>query len=195
MADRSVIASLQAQMDSIVKGDNEIRVQSKSIERDKTRQDCDCLTDSEAAFKKIVALVNVSDRSERSLRERLAQAGFSESAIEPAIERAKDYAFIDDIRFAEILIRSRVSQGKGSAGIARELSEHGIDVDTVPGWPYEYPFEHDEELARAIDVLERKPPRSKNLRDGAYRRLVQRGYPSSIASSAARIWSEGAVRS
>ena len=39
------------------------------------------------------------------------------------------------------------------------------------------------ELARALAVLDRRPPRAKNLRDAAYRRLVQKGYGSSVASS------------
>ena len=46
------------------------------------------------------------------------------------------------------------------------------------------------ELARALAVLDRRPPRAKNLRDAAYRRLVQKGYGSSVASSAARRWCE-----
>ena len=148
------------------------------------------LTDPEAALKKIVALVNVSDRSELSIRERLKRDGFQEEAIEPAVQRALDYGFIDDARFADVLIRSRVSQGRGSAGIQRELSENGIDPDAIPGWPYEYPVSHEEEVERALGMLSRKPPRTTNMREGAYRRLMQKGYSSSVASTAARLWCE-----
>ena len=143
------------------------------------------------ALNKVIELVNVSDRSERAVRERLAKHGFGPAAIDEAVERSKEYGFIDDLRYADVLIRSRVSQGKGSAGIERELIENGIDPNDVPGWPYEFDIDHDQELDRAIAFLERKPPRSKNPREGAFRKLVQRGFPVSVASSAARIWSVG----
>ncbi len=142
------------------------------------------------AFKKVIALVNVSDRSERSLRQRLERDGFSEAAVDSAIARALDYGFIDDARFASVLIRSRLSQGKGVEGIRRELSTHGIDLDDVPGWPYEFEADDEDETQRALAYLEKHPTRSKNKRDGAYRKLMQRGFSSSVASSVARVWSE-----
>ncbi len=213
MADKSVIASLQAQIDSITAADacqsrdsREARVSDEkrivgaapvppSAQGGMSQpQDDSRFSDPEAALKKIVALVNVSDRSERTIRERLGQAGFDQAAIDEAVERAKEYSFIDDMRFSEVLVRSRISQGKGSAGIVRELAEHGINADSVPGWPYEFPLDYDQELDRALGLLARKPPRSKNLREGAYRRLMQKGYPSSVASSAARIWTERVER-
>lgn len=140
------------------------------------------------AFKKIITLLNASDKSERMIRMRLAQQDFDESAIESAIERAKECGFIDDIRYGEVLVRSRVSQGKGSAGIERELYENGIEPYEIPGYPEEFGIDPDSEFERALDLLERKPPRSKNARDAAYRKLVQKGFPTSLASSVARVW-------
>ena len=146
--------------------------------------------DASQALKKIVDLVNVSDRSELSVRERLSQCGFEEAAIEEAVSRAKDYGFIDDMRFAEVLIRSRIAQCKGSAGIERELAKNGIDPSSIEGWPYEYEVDDEVELDQALSFLDRKPPKSKNLREGAFRKLVQRGFPISVASTAARMWTE-----
>ncbi|MRZ30570.1 regulatory protein RecX, partial [Paeniclostridium sordellii] len=45
-----------------------------------------------------------------------------------------------------------------------------------------------------LALLDRKPPRAKNKRDAAYRRLAQKGFGASVASTAARIWSEGKER-
>ena len=106
------------------------------------------------------------------------------------MSRAKDYGFIDDKRFAEVLIRSRIAQCKGSAGIERELAKNGIDPSSIEGWPYAYEVDDEVELDRALSFLDRKPPKSKNLREGAFRKLVQRGFPISVASTAARIWTE-----
>lgn len=143
------------------------------------------------AFKKIVALVNVSDRSEQAIRERLTNEGFDELAIDQAVDRAKTYSIIDDAHFAEVLVRSRLSQGRGLSGIKRELKQHNIDVERLAFWQEGICDDSQEgELDRAIEALNKKPPRTKHLREGAYRYLVRRGYASSIASSAARIWAE-----
>ena len=145
---------------------------------------------SEKAFKKVVAILNAGDKSEKALRKRLRDTGFSDDEIEQAITRALDYGFIDDMRFADVLVRSRISQGKGCAGIERELRENDIDPAMVPGWPFEFGIDDDSETSRALDLLRRKPPRAKNLRDAAFRKLVQKGFSVSIASTAARAWFE-----
>ena len=143
---------------------------------------------SDDAFRKIVALVNASDKSERAIRDRLERSGFSQDAIESAIVRAKEIRYIDDIRYGEVLVRSRFSQGKGSAGIERELLENDIDPYDIPGYPEEFGINPDSEYERALALLERKPPHAKNAREAAYRKLVQKGYSSSVASTAARRW-------
>ena len=148
------------------------------------------LSDADDAFSKIVALVNASDKSEKAIRDRLVRSGFSEAAIEESVERAKSYGFIDDLRYAEVLIRSRLNQGKGMRGIERELSLQLIDIEQVPGWPHEFASDEETELKRALAFLDKKPPRSKNLREGAYRKLVAKGFSSAVASRAARQWSE-----
>ena len=146
--------------------------------------------DKKDALKKIVALVNVSERSEHAVRERLARDGYTAEEIEHAVARALEYGFIDDMRFASILIRSRLVQGKGSAGIRRELAGHGIELDDVPGWPYDFEVDEEDEESRAFAYLQSHPTRSKNKRDGAYRKLVQRGFSSSVAARVARQWAE-----
>lgn len=146
------------------------------------------------AFDKIVALVNASEKSEQSLRERLQRAGFEDSIIEEALGKARDYRIVDDDRFAALLIRSRLNQGRGSIGIERDLKKNGIDPESLEGWPDAFGIDYDEEVRIAIEFLERKPPRSKNLREGAYRRAMQRGFPSSVASTAARLWYESLAK-
>ena len=142
-----------------------------------------------AAFNKVVKLVSQRDHAAEEIRRKLARANVDSKAAERAIERAVSCGVIDDIRFAGSFIRSKASQGKGRDGIVRSLRDLGISVDDVPGWPDEF-FDEDAEIVRAIDVLRRNPPRSASRRDGAYRKLVSRGFSASVASSAARRWSE-----
>lgn len=180
MRNEDVIADLRKKIASISDDAPIEKPAAEAIETD----------ESERAFKKLMDLVNISDRSEKAMRERLKKDGFEDLDIDVAIDRALSYGFIDDMRFADVLIRSRISQGKGSAGIERELAGHDIDINDVPGWPNEYEIDSEIELDRALSFLDRKPPRSKNQREGAFRKLVQRGFSTSVASSAARIWSE-----
>lgn len=180
MADASVIALLKDEILAIEAGQRESGVRQSENRNDSVK----------GAFEKIVALVNVSDRSERALRDRLARDGFPEGEIDDAVERAIRCGIIDDLRYADVLIRSRINQGKGSVGIERELREQGIEVDRLEGWPFNYGVNDESERHRALDYLKSHPSRSKNKREGAYRKLVQRGYSTSIAASVARIWAE-----
>ncbi len=149
---------------------------------------------ADSAFKKIVELVNLQERSSNQLRVKLQKASYSQEQIEEAIDRAQSCGIVDDMRYAQILIRSRISQSCGSVGIEKELRNEHIDIDDVPGWPYDFPVSYDEELERALGLLERKPTHSKNLRDGAFRKLMGKGYGSNVAAQAARMWVEDVTR-
>lgn len=142
-------------------------------------------------YKKIQRLANVRERSTKGLRDRLTREGFDSDAIEHALERACSFSIVNDMRYAEVLVRSRLSAGKGRRGIEAELRALDIDPDTVEGW-HEEPTDKSE-VNRAIAVLTKKPPTAKNKRDAAYRRLVSKGYSSSVAQTAARIWSESVL--
>ena len=146
--------------------------------------------DHDAAMRKIERLCSLREQASAALRERLVRDGFSEKVAEEAVGRAVECGLVDDARFADVLVRCRLAAGKGCAGIARELASHGIDPAHVESYLDAAEAGGDAELSRALDLLERKPPRAKNAREAAYRRLVGKGFSSSIASSAARTWWE-----
>ena len=152
---------------------------------DETAADGGEAAESERAFRKIERLALVREQASASLRTRLARDGFSERASSAAVDRAVACGLVDDARYAEVLVRSRVSQGRGAQGIAAELEGLGIDIAVVPGWPDEFPVDHDSEVERALALLDRKPPRAKNKRDAAYRRLAQKGFGASVSCAAA----------
>ena len=147
--------------------------------------------DESAAFRKIERLLNVRDRSIFEIKERLSRDGFEEETIAVAIERAKRCRFLDDRRFADMFIRSRLRAGKGMAGIVRDLKRHHIDPETLlDDFPNSYEQEFPDQLESALCLLKRKPPHAKNLLNAAYSKLIRSGYSSSIASQAARQWLE-----
>ncbi|MEG0027306.1 MAG: regulatory protein RecX [Raoultibacter sp.] len=142
------------------------------------------------AFQKIERLCSVREQSSKALRERLIREGFDECATNEAITRALSCGLLDDGRFADVLIRTRLSAGKGLMGIEAELVRFDIDPESVSGWPSDYGISPETEIDRALLLLQRKPPHTKNMRDAAYRKLVGKGYASSVASTAARLWFE-----
>ena len=108
------------------------------------------------------------------------------------------------------------AQGCGRKGIEDELDRAGIAASDIPGWPEEFfsvddfdPFRvnanaedgvvgcsfgsesgDEQEIERALALLRRKPPRSKNIQASAYRKLVTKGYSTSVASAATRRFME-----
>ena len=142
--------------------------------------------DSHAAFKKIERLVKVRDRSVYEVTQRLRKDNYEQEAITSAVDKALR---LDDVRFADVLIRSRLRAGKGLSGIVAELKRNGInpekDLDNFPdAYLRLFPSQKDS----AIALLCKKPPRAKNKLQAAYAKLIRSGYPSSLASEAAREW-------
>lgn len=150
--------------------------------------------EEQKAFRKIERLASMREHASVALRKRLLRDGYSEHATACAVERAVACGLIDDKRYADVLVRSRLSQGRGLRGIATELADLDIDAQEVEAYQEaQNSFDDQDEVQRALALLERKPPRSKNAREGAYRRLINKGYSSNVAASAARQWSERMV--
>ena len=89
--------------------------------------------EEEKAFSRISRLVASRERCACELEKRLVQDGFSERDAQSAIARAVSCGMVDDLRYADILVRSRVSQGRGRAGIEEELNRCGIDPRRLAG--------------------------------------------------------------
>ena len=172
--------------------------------------------DETKAFEKVTRLACARERGSRELVDRLVRDGFSREVAKLAVQRALDCGLIDDTRYGAVLIRTRVSQGRGRKGIEDELERAGIAASDIPGWPEEFfsvddfdPFRvnanaedgvvgcsfgsessDEQEIERALALLRRKPPRSKNIQASAYRKLVTKGYSTSVASAATRRFME-----
>ncbi|MBQ6394824.1 MAG: regulatory protein RecX, partial [Atopobiaceae bacterium] len=105
------------------------------------------------------------------------------------INRAESAHLIDDARFADIFIRSKVLSGWGSARIVRELKLKGIEASSVPGWPYEYLSE--DEYDRALEIARTRRDSLRRSYEKLARYLSSRGFSASVCSRvASRVVSE-----
>lgn len=146
---------------------------------------------AERAFQKILRLAAAREQSTVRLRARLARDGYADDVACEAIARAVRVHAVDDRRYAEALVRMRVASGKGVEGVIPEIEGLGIDPETLEAL-VEYRADGEEaDVDRALALLERRPPRAKNQRDAAFRKLVQQGFGTATAATAARRWAEG----
>ena len=150
----------------------------REIESSSVYEETSLAEEEAKAFKKILKLASIREQAGKKLHERLIKDGFSEQAVS------------NDERYAEAFMRTQLAQGKGRRGVERALEQLDIDSPSEEAWQLAYEQFGDDEFERAMALLRRKPPRSKNLREGAYRKLVQKGYSADVAASAARRWSE-----
>ncbi len=146
------------------------------------------------AHAKVERLLVVRDRSTHEIRKRLAQENYPEDIIEALVTRCIECGLLDDIRFAETLIRSRLRVGKGIIGITHDLRSYGIDERAIPGYPDRFLADAPDQFETAKQLLESHPPTAKNKRQAAYAKLVRKGFSSDIAQRASRVWCEAYER-
>ena len=145
---------------------------------------------ADEAFRKILRWVSVRERSSAYVRDRLAKDDFPAEAVEEALARAVRMHAVDDRRYGDALIRMKLAAGKGLRAAEAEIAELGIDPASLDAWQEHAERGRDAEVERALAVLRRRPPRAKQARKAAFRKLVGQGYATDVASTAARRWSE-----
>lgn len=130
-------------------------------------------------------LVRRRDYAERELAQKLSRDGYAPATIQELVDRARECGLIDDARFSEAFIRSKVLAGWGSVKISRELDRRGISVDEVEGWPDEF-FSEQDELERALALCRRRRLTGKNDYQKLVRFLCGRGFGMSLSCDVAR---------
>ena len=137
------------------------------------------------AFERVVALASHRDFSRLEADGRLRLDGYPEACRSAALDRAVRSGIIDDRRFAETFVRSKLDCGWGVRRISRELERRGVDptgidelnarVDDVEG-----------ERERAYEIAAGRHLPERNAYPKTVRFLVGRGFSPSIAGDVAR---------
>lgn len=133
----------------------------------------------------VIDLLARREYSEQELRSRLLRDGFDSDIVANTISVASSSGLVNNQRFAEGFVRAKQQAGWGIARIERELGTRGIDVSSLPGWPYAY-MDPTQEMDRAIYVASRKTVRGANAYPKLVRFLAGRGFSYDVATNAAR---------
>lgn len=150
----------------------------------------DVLDDEEKAYQKILRILNYRDRTSFEIRKKLLEGDFTPQVTEDAIDHARGLNLINDERFSRNFIEQYFRSGKGKRAAINELKKKGIPEVDAFTYLEESSYAQEDESSRAFAYLNAHPPRGKNLRESAFRKLVSKGYTVSAASSAARLYCE-----
>lgn len=139
----------------------------------------------DVARQRLAGLLDRRDYSSKEASEKLRMDGFAPQVVERAVERACASGLIDDRRFGDTFVRSKLYCGWGLNRIQRELMRRGIDVAELPGWPYEY-ADPEDEPQRAYEAASHKVVSGKNQLQKMVSFLVGRGFSVGASMDAAR---------
>ena len=130
----------------------------------------------EAAKKRALWLLDKRDYSRAELLRKLTEKGYEDAAAQAAVDRLVALGFVDDARYAPIVVRHYAAKGYGAQRVRGELQRRGIPKELWDDAMAEMP-EQDE----TVDKLLRARLRGAALRDRAALKkaadaLVRKGY-------------------
>ena len=140
------------------------------------------------ARRKALRLLEHMDRTEKGLRDKLIQSGFSETVSEDAIAYVKDYGYINDQRYALNYIMYRI-HSKSRQKLFQELQQKGISTQLIQAaWEEASELEEPDEHTLLRETIQKKCEPGTALDDGALRRLYgflqRRGFRTGDIASA-----------
>ncbi len=129
------------------------------------------------ALEYALSLLSRSDKTSRQLFDALIKKGFSKEEAEEALERVKDYGYVNDSAYAKRFVENN-SSFKGRRRMKADLTAKGISEEDLNLALEEITDEDEEQAAFA---LAEKRFRGKD-RDGAkiFRFLAYRGFSQGV---------------
>ncbi|MFQ5824089.1 MAG: RecX family transcriptional regulator [bacterium] len=119
--------------------------------------------------------------SEKEIRIKLVQKGFSSAIVDEVISELKEKSFVDDEAFALSFVRSRmVNKPAGEILLRRELWQKGISEEIIQKALQEA-YSEKNQLEFAKELVDKRRSRYKNLEDSKRKKrltdfLLRRGF-------------------
>ena len=130
----------------------------------------------EAAKKRALWLLDKRDYSRAELLKKLTEKGYAEETAAAAVDRLAELGFVDDARYAPIVVRHYAAKGYGARRVQAELQRRGIPKELWDAAMAEMP-EQDESVDRLLRSRMRgADPSDRAALKKASDALVRRGY-------------------
>lgn len=133
------------------------------------------------------------ERTESELRAFLERRRVEPDVVDDVLAAVRDEGLVDDAGYARRFAEDRRLLDRwGNERIARDLARRGVQRELIDEALAGHG--HDEELAVAVELLDRRFPMpfdGDRERDKAWRMLVRRGYQPELAYSAVRRHEQG----
>jgi regulatory protein len=142
---------------------------------------------SKKARAKAMRLLEHMPRSEKQLYEKLNAAGFTEEAIADAMAYVKSFGYVDDLRYAEQYLMSRM-QVKSRQQLLMELARKGIDRHVAElAWEETVSLTEPDEHAMIREAILKKVDSGSRIDEKTLRRLygyfARRGFRTGDVSA------------
>ena len=82
-------------------------------------------------FDHALFLLSHREHAKKELERKLKMKGYDEEEISATILKLEEINYLNDDRFAEIFVRSRINKPLGENRIFQELIQKGVDKDTA----------------------------------------------------------------
>ena len=130
----------------------------------------------EAAKKRALWLLDKRDYSRAELLKKLTEKGYAEETAAAAVDRLAELGFVDDARYAPIVVRHYAAKGYGARRVQAELQRRGIPKELWDAAMEEMPAQDE-----SVDKLLRSRMRGAESTDRAALKraadaLLRRGY-------------------
>ena len=130
----------------------------------------------EAAKKRALWLLDKRDYSRAELLKKLTEKGYAEETAAAAVDHLAELGFVDDARYAPIVVRHYAAKGYGARRVQAELQRRGIPKELWDAAMEEMPAQDE-----SVDKLLRSRMRGAESTDRAALKraadaLLRRGY-------------------
>src|SRR6478672_947425 len=146
------------------------------------------MSDQQRALERALKSIAVRERTEGEVRAFLVRRGFAPEVIDDVVASLREEGLVYDAGYARRFAEDRrLLDQWGNERIARDLVRRGVERELVDQALAGHG--HDDELAVAVDLLDRRFPlpfEGDRDRDKAWRMLVRRGYEAELAYQAVR---------
>lgn len=139
-----------------------------------------------SAFDTAAYYITFKDRTEKEVKDKLKEKGYSSQDIEESIDKLKEYGYLNDENYTLSYIKSNINK-KGARLISMELAQKGINKETISE---QFEDVSIDEVGVIEDVLFRRY-RNIDINDDTQKRrvygyFIRRGFKQETISKAIR---------